>query len=227
MLCPFQLVMISVKRIVPGRQYIIVIIADTLPCPEACHHQIIVAVFFCKEDLRVPGMGNGELLRPQRDDSILSVSQIFVDLYCSPVSGLPQCFREIPVFFLQIDLRYDLFLVAVMSQIIISGIDFCHILIFLTGVLPVPVIGIGTYRKIPQRKFSILLHGYRCRYKKAGIIKRNCYLIQLNSHPYRCKRLSSTKTKPDLIPHNDTFISISFVFPQQGIQTQIYTFLRI
>ena len=158
MLCPFQLVMISVKGIVHRRQYIIVIIADTLPCPEACHYQIIVAVFFCEEYLYVPRMGNGEFLRPQRDDSILSVSQIFVDLYCSPVSGLPQCFRESPVFFLQIDLRYDLFLVTVMGQIIISGIDLCHILFFPVCVLHVHVIRVGAYRKITQKKFPILLH---------------------------------------------------------------------
>ena len=62
MLCPFQLVMISVKGIVHRRQYIIVIIADPLSRPEACHHQIIVAVLLRKEDLRVPGMGNSELL---------------------------------------------------------------------------------------------------------------------------------------------------------------------
>ena len=158
MLCAFQLIMISVKRIVQWRQYIIIIITDTLPRPKACRYQIIVAILLCEEYLYVPRMGNGEFLRPQRNDSILSISQIFVGLYRSPVSGLIQCFCKIFVFFLQIDLRYNLFLVTVMGQIIISGIDLCHILFFPVCVLHVHVIRVGPYRKIAQRKFPILLH---------------------------------------------------------------------
>ena len=228
MLCPFQLVMISVKRIVPGRQYIIVIIADTLPCPEACHHQIIVAVFFCKEDLRVPGMGNGELLRPQRNDCVLSVSQILVNLYRSPVSCLMQRFREISVFLLQTDLRYDLFLVAVMGQVIISGIDLCHIRFFFVDILLFQITRICfLYRKISQRKVTIFLHGYRCRYIKAGLISQVRHLVHIYANPYICKGLSSTKVIPNLRPHTDTFISISFQFLQQTGLIQIHTLLSI
>ena len=50
-ICPVQLIMISVKGIVHGRQYIIVIIADTLPRPKACRYQIIVTILLCEEYL--------------------------------------------------------------------------------------------------------------------------------------------------------------------------------
>ena len=227
-ICPVQLIMISVKGIVHGRQYIIVIIADTLPCPEACHYQIIVAVFLCKEYLYVPGMSNGKFLRPQRDDSILSVSQILVDLYRSPVSCLMQCFRKVFVFLLQIDLRYDLFLVAVMGQIIISGIDLCHIRFFFVDILLFQITRICfLYRKISQRKITIFLHGYRCRYIKASLINQVRHLVHIYANPYICKGLSSTKIIPDLRPHTDAFISVSFQFLQQTGLIQINTLLSI
>ena len=228
MICPFQLIMISVKGIVHGRQYIIVIIADTLPRPKACRYQIIVTILLCEEYLYVPRMGNGEFLRPQRNDSILSVSQIFVDLYRSPVSCLMQRFRELLIFFLQIDLRYDLFLVTVMGQIIISGIDLCHIRFFFVDILLFQITRICfLYRKISQRKVTIFLHGYRRRYIKAGLINRIRHLVHIYANPYICKGLSSTKIIPDLRPHTDAFISVSFQFLQQTGLIQIHTLLSI
>ena len=228
MICPFQLIMISVKGIVHGRQYIIVIIADTLPRPKACRYQIIVTILLCEEYLYVPRMGNGEFLRPQRNDSILSVSQIFVDRYRSPVSGFVQCFREILIFFLQIDLRYNLFLVTVMGQIIISGIDFCHIRFFFVDILLFQITRICfLYRKISQRKITIFLHGYRCRYIKASLINQVRHLVHIYANPYICKGLSSTKIIPDLRSHTDAFISVSFQFLQQTGLIQINTLLSI
>ena len=115
-----------------------------------------------------------------------------------------------------------------MSQIIISGIDFCHIRFFFVTILLFQITRIrSTYRKISQRKFSIFSHGYRCRYKKAGLINQIRHLIHIYANPYICKGLSSPKFKPDLRPHTGAFIGISFHFLQQAGQIQINTFLSI
>lgn len=81
--------------------------------------------------------------------------------------------------------------------------------------------------KISQRKVTIFLHGYRCRYIKAALHKPGPPSRSYYANPYICKGLSSTKIIPDLRPHTDAFISVSFQFLQQTGLIQINTLLSI
>ena len=71
------------------------------------------------------------------------------------------------------------------------------------------------------------MHGYRCRYIKASLINQVRHLVHIYANPYICKGLSSTKIIPDLRPHTDAFISVSFQFLQQTGLIQIHTLLSI